>query len=134
MAVSYEPAMLMKTCWTANQVADKMKLFECELAQKAQELKDAIRSVDLWYPCSELTPDEHSLKSYEDSIPLFDKARAAFNLQIEFCKKKRQQLDNMRSNFSWHLVDNHIVYGVNVLGFNCAVAEFFDDFTSSLTL
>lgn len=135
MAVSYDSVMLFKSCFTANKAADKMNLFESELVQKAEQLKDAIRNVELWYPCSELTPDEHSIKSHEESIPLLDKARAAYNLQLEVCKKKRQQLDNMRSKFSWHLVDNiHIVYGVNVLEYNFAVAEFFDDFTTSLTV
>jgi hypothetical protein len=133
MAVSYEPAMLLKTCLTAQEAVTKMKSFEFELVQKAEELKDAIRSVDLWSPCSELTPDDHSIKNYEESIPLLDKARSAYNQQIEFCKKKRQQLEAIHLTFSWRLVDNTcLVYGVNVLGFNFAVAEFFDDFPSSL--
>jgi hypothetical protein len=133
MDVSYDAVMVLKTCSSLQKMDAKMKSIELELKKKEEELKDANRSVDLWSPCSELTPDDHSLKKYEESIVDQNRARGAYVKYLEFYNEKLQKLGAIHATVSWGLLDNvRIVYGVDVLRFNFAIAEFLGDFKSSL--
>ena len=133
MSVSSDSAILLKSCFTAQDARTRMESFESELKDSANKLEDAIRYFNLWSSYPELRDDEHSIEKNKESIELLNKARSAYNEHIAFCKKKREQLNDIHKTFSWCLSNNiPTICGVHVLAFNFACSEFFYNFNSSL--